>query len=74
MKTSKFKSLIVWIMLASGLLLIAACAEGGGYQRPDYERPAYNSPYNHNYYAPYFPYSEDDPQFLQLWQNSQGGG
>jgi hypothetical protein len=74
MKTSKFKNLIVWILLMSGLLLIGACAGGGGYQGPDYERPAYYSPYNRNYYAPYFPYSPDDPEFLQMWGNSQGGG
>ncbi len=71
MQTIKFKTLMVWTMIVGALLLIGACAEGGGYAGPYYERPGYNSPYN--FYSPYY-YNPDDPEFWQQWQNSQGGG
>jgi hypothetical protein len=71
MKVLTLVKIANWIVLGS-LLLIAACANGGGggqYYRPS-SYPVYQSPY----YYPDLRYEAQDPQFWQLWQNSQGGG
>ncbi len=73
MKTATFNQAMRWILLSS-LLLAAACAGGGEVQtyRPT-SYPAYRSSYYPDYYGP-SDYPSEDPQFWQMWQNSQGGG
>ena len=68
---SALKKAMYWLML-SGLIGAAACNGGGAggvqtYRPTSY--PVYGSPYYPDLSVP-----QDDPQFWQLWVNSQGGG
>jgi hypothetical protein len=69
MTASALKKTIFGLML-SGLLLAAGCNGGGGVQtyRPT-SYPVYGQPY-----YPDLSIQQDDPQFWQMWVNSQGGG
>lgn len=71
MTASVLKKMMFGLLMLSGLLVAAGCGGGGGgvqtYRPTSY--PVYGSPY----YPDLSP-QEDDPQFWQMWVNSQGGG
>jgi len=69
MKSSTILIVVGWLILAS-LLLIAACGTGEVQTYRPTSYPVYHSPY----YYPDLRLQEQDPEFWQMWQNSQGGG
>jgi hypothetical protein len=71
MTASALKKTMYWLML-SGLLVAAGC-EGGGGGVQTYRPTAYPV-YGPRYYYPDLSIQEQDPQFWQMWTNSQGGG
>ena len=58
-----------WLLMGS-LLLVAACGAGEVQTYRPTSYPVYHSPY----YYPDLRRQGDDPQFWDLWMNSQGGG
>jgi hypothetical protein len=69
MKTAVLGKIGGWLLLGS-LLLVAACSTGEVQTYRPTSYPVYQSPY----YYPDLRYQKDDPEFWQMWQNSQGGG
>ena len=69
MKQSTLEKIAGWVLLGS-LWLIAACANGEVQTYRPSSYPVYHSPY----YYPDLRYQDQDPQFWQKWQDSQGGG
>ena len=67
------KRMMYGIVLGS-LLLAAACAGGGyGGEVQTYRPTTYPVRGYPDYYGPSY-YPDQDPQFWQMWQDSQGGG
>lgn len=73
MTASALKKKMFWLLMLCGLLLAAAGCEGGGGGVQTY-RPSAYPVYGPQYYYPDLSNQEDDPQFWQMWVNSQGGG